>query len=250
MQWYHGSRHKDPIQKFKHGEHPATAGWAGFGSYQVDRHAFFFSHDPRMSAQFGHVHAYEITPRKILDLCNDIKDEDVPILDAAGLSVRGIDNLHDKWELFDGEGALDFTTTLQKIGYDAVLYFESDAHQVGRPCLAVLTPDVIRPANVPVSVITRQSLLWSTYDALSDVFKQYQGQLTTPQLHEKLCNTAQKSGIHIDPQPMARALLLRQWDVVMDKLSYWNPLPAAPAETPEQSREMERISQPSFRLSR
>lgn len=222
--YFHGSRHREPIQKFKHGEHPATAGWAGFGSYEVERHAFFFSHDPRMSAQFGQVHAYEIKPRKILDLCNDVKEHDAPVLEGAGLSVRAIDNLYDKWELLDGAGALEFANTLQALGYDAIRYFEADENQIGRPCLAVLTPDVIFPAYLPEPVMAQQTRLWNAADALGETFKQYHGQLTTQQLHTRLSSRAMSCGVSIDPALIEKALLLRQWDVVMDKLSVWNPL--------------------------
>lgn len=189
--WFHGSREQEPIEVFQHGVYPSHAGFAGFGTVEVSRHAFFFSSDPRMSEEFGHVHAYQVNTASILDLRQDVSECDEQKLRDAGLSPESIDRMHEKWELFDGEPGQEFSQALLSAGYEAVQYLERDHHGVLRDCLAVLTTTVIQPVYVDPKLLNARIQSLTIFDAWYAMYSQHRRSLTTEQLTRELSSISE-----------------------------------------------------------
>lgn len=196
--WFHGSREEHPIIEFSHGHYPAHAGFAGLGTVEVSRHAFFFSSDPRMSEEFGHVHPYLVEPQKILNITADLSEEDAEQIRLAGLSPESIDGMHDKWELFDGEPGQQFCDMIKSLGYDAVRYYEPDHSGTPRECLAALTSTIIQPATVNPELLQRRVLGLEIFDTWKATYCRLQHTLSREQLAMQLRDIGH-SQIHASP---------------------------------------------------
>lgn len=220
--WFHGSREKDPITQFSHGHYPAQAGFAGFGTVEVSRHAFFFSSDPRMSESFGSVHAYEVDAHKILDITADLSEEDSEKIRAAGFSPESIDRMYEKWELFDGENGKVFCDALLSIGYDAVRYSEVDQNGVMRECMAALTPSIVRHVTPEQSLIRDRVKSLELFDAWRTMYAENRKVLSSEQLERCLAAIGSKAGLPMVPgfyERVERALKIYDYSTVLQHVS-------------------------------
>lgn len=207
--FFHGSQSRTPIDVFSTGVVKAKAGFAGLGTFEVERSGFYFTKDPRMASQFGHVFAYSIAAKKTLDLRADLSEIDAMALDGEGLSSRSIDNCYEKWELFDGVNGENLTKTLCSLGYDSVSYWELDDNGHQQMCFIALKSDIISPAAIPQEQIIQCASLYDLGDELYETIRGYQGLIENGQLANRLAALSGEAGFK-----MAKEDALHLIDVV------------------------------------
>ena len=101
-----------------------------FGPSTTTRAAVFLSESPEMASDFasgdeGNVVKAYVYATNPLDLTQGLSEEDEAKLSAAGVSIRNIVNVGEKWELFDGEYGKDFVADVRRAGFDAVWFNEN-----------------------------------------------------------------------------------------------------------------------------
>lgn len=192
--FFHGSQSCTPIDTFSTGVVKAKAGFAGLGTFEVERSGFYFTKDPRMASQFGHVFAYNIAAKKTLDLRADLSENDAMALDEKGLSSRSIDNCYEKWELFDGVNGASLKETLCSLGYDSVSYWELDNKGRQQMCFIALKSDIVEPVAMPQEQISQCARLYDLGDDLYEAIRGYQGLIENSQLANRLTTLSGEAG--------------------------------------------------------